>query len=157
LAYAIEKIKHISRGRMLKIIFLSILFLSSLKLVFLEPLGGLLKINNNLKQNQLVAEKIDRLTLPDSIFITGSLDKALFPEKKVIYSLTTDRDFQAIKSLIQNDQSVYWLVTGNDIEGWIETTNQKLSRFDLQISEYQNFQEEWWLVEIVLFPLLSVQ
>jgi len=146
ISFGLLKIGRKSRFIMIAILIMLSLF--SVKTTFWGKDDGLIRVRNGLQQNQRILERIDEITPENSIFITGSLDKALYPEKKVIYALQKDSDFEAIKKLIKNNQSIYKLVLSHDIDKWIDDSGERLADFDLKYKKHKKIVDNFWLVEI---------
>ncbi|MFA7662305.1 MAG: glycosyltransferase family 39 protein, partial [Patescibacteria group bacterium] len=149
IALGLLKIKAIPQYKWVYKIAIFICFIFCFKLVYLDLNSGLIKIQQDLTKNQIILEKIDQLAEKNSIFITGSLDKALYPEKKVIYALQKDADFEAVKNLIQAEENVYQLVFTDDLQKWLNENQIKFESFEMSFDKTQKVRSNLYLVKIV--------
>jgi len=88
-------------------LFLSLGF-GSYELVMLDREEGLVRVKENLKTYQQIAKGVFDRTQENSIIVAESMDKVFFPDRRVIYKLNNQLDYDRIKKLIAGGYPVYY-------------------------------------------------
>jgi len=100
-----------TKSKILKVISGTIIFCLffyfSFNLVFFEKEEGLIKVRKNIEDYQKIAQEAIPLTAENGVIIAERNDKIFFPQRKVIYELNNDQDYQSINLLLEK-REIYW-------------------------------------------------
>ncbi|MCX6785511.1 MAG: glycosyltransferase family 39 protein [Candidatus Komeilibacteria bacterium] len=81
---------------------------TSYQLVMLNDQEGILAVQKNINEYQIIATEVINRTPAKAVIIADRLDKVFFPDRSVIFRLNVAADYVRINELIAGGYPVYW-------------------------------------------------
>ncbi|PLX27187.1 hypothetical protein C0581_03610 [Candidatus Parcubacteria bacterium] len=132
-----EKVSHKKTVGILGIIFMGIFFVLSANIVY-SGVDGLKSTKNNLIYAQNVQNWVLANTDEGAIIVTDHEDKFFWPERQVIVRFFDFRVGQAIQTLVENEELVYYFSPHfDDVQR--ERVDVYLERFGLAVEKVEYF------------------